>query len=313
MEAPSPAEGENGSEIARLSRVDLNLLVHLQVLLEERSVTRAAARIGLTQPAMSHSLNRCRRLIGDDLLMKVGTTLELTPRGRALLGPLRRLLHAMSSEVLDRPGFVPAVSRRRFRISASSSTIAVVLGPLLRLLDENAPGVSLQVVTSPQLIEDLSSHPDLDLVLLPDGLATPLPRERLLNDEWVAVLAPDNAAVTGDLTVDHLRELPHVVFENADMRIPPYSVMDALGIDRQVRARCHDFLSIPLVVASSKALAVVQKRIALRFQEAGLVQVFPLPIVVPPLGIDMVWNPRLAHDPACAWLREQLLRAVTHE
>ncbi|MEV7389175.1 LysR family transcriptional regulator [Streptomyces sp. NPDC091215] len=311
MASQSWAEGEDTTGIAQLSRVDLNLLVHLQVLLEERSVTRAATRVGLTQSAMSHSLNRCRRLIGDDLLTRVGTALELTPRGRVLLGPLRRLLHGLSREVLDWPGFVPETSRRRFRVSASSSTTAVVLGPLLSLLAECAPGVSLQVVTSPHITEDLSAHPDVDLVLLPDALATPLPRERLYNDEWVAVVASGNRTVTGELTAEHLRTLPHVVFEWADMRISPYSVMDSLGIHRLVRARCNDFLSIPWAVASSDALAVVQRRIALRFEEAGLVRVLSLPVPVPPLGIDMVWNPRLAHDPARNWLREQLLSAVT--
>jgi DNA-binding transcriptional LysR family regulator len=310
MALPSSAQGDDGAEIAQLSRVDLNLLVHLQVLLQERSVTRAAARIGLTQPAMSHSLNRCRRLIGDELLTRVGTGLELTPRGRALLGPLTRLLQELTTEVLDRPGFRPDSSRRRFRISATSSTTVVVLSPLLDRLAEQAPGVSLQVVTSPQLIEDLAAHPDIDLVLLPDALATPLSRERLYTDEWVAVVAPGNPAVAREVTVEHLRTLPHVVFEADGMRIPPYSVMDSLGIERTVRARCNDFLSLPLLVASSGALAVIQRRIAHRFEGGGLLRVFSLPIDVPPLGIDMVWNPRLAQDPARTWLRDQLRATI---
>lgn len=311
MADPNPINPDNSEpEVARLTRMDLNVLVHLQVLLEERSVTRAATRIGLSQPAMSHSLGRARRLLGDDLLTRVGTALELTPRGRALIGPLTRVLREVSTEILDQPGFVPATSTRRFRISATSSTVTIVLPPLLRHIADRAPGVSIQAEPDVRHSDELLGLPDLDLALMADGLPSSLARERLYNDRWVVVVATDNEAVDGALTVAHLRSLPHVVYESQGGRIPPYAVMDTMGINRTVWARSHDFLTIPLLVPGSPALAVIQERVARRFASAGLVRTFPLPIAAPPLGIDMVWNPRLAQDPARRWLRDQLIASV---
>lgn len=298
------------SGLARLARVDLNLLVALQVLLEERSVTRAAQRVGLSQPAMSHALKRCRQLLGDELLTRVGVGLELTPRARNLLPSLTRLLHQVAGEVLAQPGFVPGESTRRLCISVTSTTAVLVVPPLMRQLAVVAPGISVQVVPALTHGEQLVDRPGIDLLLLPDGLPSPLPRERLYNDRWVLVGAPDNDAFRNGLTAAELGEHPHVIFERDGQRTPPYALLDSLGIQPRVRIRAHDFLLIPLLLEATDLIAIIQERIARRFAAAGLVLVRPLPIEASPFGVDMVWNPRLAQDPVRPWLREELRRAV---
>lgn len=303
-----PVVETGDADIVQLGRADLNLLVHLQVLIQERSVTRAAARLDLTPSAVSHSLSRCRKLVGDELLIKVGTSLEATPRARALLAPLTRVLREINTEVLTPPGFAPETSTRRFRIGMTSTTSSVVLPPMLARLSTRAPHVTIQTGPLPSRY-DLLDEPDVDVILLPDGLPTSLSRERLYDDRWVAVVAY-GTEVGERITEDDLRRLPHVVFDAGGRRTLPYSIMGSLGIDVEVQAQMRDFVTIPMVVAETGAMAIIQERVARKFEAAGLLRVFELPVAVPRLGIDMVWNPRFADDPACLWLREQLVECA---
>ena len=312
---PASDGGAATGNLSALAGVDLNLLVPLQALLEERSVTRAAQRVGITQPAMSHALRRCRKLLQDELLVRVGSSFDPTPRGRRLVEPLATILGAIDDAVLGRAGFEPERTTRTFRISATTTTALVVLPPLLHRLQDHAPGVVLHSVASMTYGEKLIDLPSVDLALLADPVPSDLPRERLYTDRWVAVVAAGNAAVTDSITLPHLTRLPHVVFDTAPMRLHllPYQVFDSLGIRYTVRLRVNDFLLIPLVLCGTELIAVVQERAARALATAGLVRMFPLPVEVPPLGIDMVWNPRRAHDPGARWLREQLLAVVAED
>lgn len=304
-------EDANGrQDLAHLSRVDLNLLVALQVLLEERSVTRAAARFGRTQSAMSHALNRSRRLFHDELLTRVGPSLELTARGRGLLGPLTEQLRQIDEAVLGNPGFIPETSTRRFRIALTSSTATVLLPSLVAHLSGVAPHVTVHAVALGHGAEDALRRPETDVALLPDSLPCTLPRERLYDDRWVVIAAPNNDTIDSLLSPVELTSLPHVAFDLEGALIQPYRAMEAVGVVPTIAVRAHDFLLLPFLLRDSRRIAVVQERMARRLSEAGLVRVAQLPLSVPPLGLDMVWNPRVLHDPAQTWLRERLIAAV---
>ncbi|MDX6740626.1 LysR family transcriptional regulator [Actinocorallia sp. A-T 12471] len=300
------------SGLAHLQGVDLNLLVHLYALLEEQSVTRAAGRVGLSQPAMSHSLARCRKLLGDELLVRAGSGQGLVPtaRGRELVPVLGRLLRTVEGDVLGRPGFDPATSRRRFTLAATSATLMTVLPPLLRELATAAPGVSVHTVPSPPRTDDLADRPDVDLALVADVLPSTLPRERLYEDRWVAVVAATHPRADDGVTVEDLARYPHLAFEEAALVTPPYVAMAAEGLRPRMLLTSHDFLAIPLLLPGTDCVAVVQERLTARLGGADLLRTFPLPFPVAPLGIDMVWNPRAAQDPACVWLRTHLRTAV---
>jgi DNA-binding transcriptional LysR family regulator len=300
-----------GSDITSLARVDLNLLVPLQLLLEERSVTRAAIRMGLSQPAMSHALARCRKVLGDELLIRVGTALEPTVRGRSLLEPLRRILREVTRDVLARPEFDPTTSTRRFRVSATSSTALVVLPPLLTLLEREAPGVSIQLMPALDRGDDLIDMPEIDVVLLADRVPSALPRESLYTDRWVVVAAKDNPMTRDGVTLETLATLPHIIFEITEgIHIQPYSALAGMGVWPKVRLRSHDFGLLPTLVGSTGCVAIVQERLARLYADAGLIDTFPLPVEALSLSLDLLFNPRFAQDPACAWLRGQLRRAV---
>lgn len=294
-----------------LASIDLNLLVPLDALLTERSVTKAAAAVGLSQPAMSNALARLRRLLSDELLTRVGREYELTDRARSLVEPLAETLRVIRTEVLTPPGFDPATSSRTFTVAATNATALAVLPTLIRDLSATAPGVTLRVLPLPPSADEFLAHGGVDVVLLPDVLPTTLPRERLFDERWVCVVDADNERVRDELPLDLFTALPHVVYESEAGRTAADVALEAMGLHGTIRIRVKDFLLIPLLLRGTPMVAVVQERLGLRLAAAGMLRMLPPPVPLPSLGIDLVWNPRRNGDPALAWLRSRLLASAT--
>jgi DNA-binding transcriptional LysR family regulator len=294
-----------------LASIDLNLLVPLDALLTERSVTKAAAAVGLSQPAMSNALARLRRLLSDELLTRVGREYELTDRARSLVEPLAETLRVIRTEVLTPPGFDPATSSRTFTVAATNATALAVLPTLIRDLSVTAPGVTLRVLPLPPSADEFLAHGGVDVVLLPDVLPTALPRERLFDERWVCVVDADNERVGDELPLDLFTALPHVVYESEAGRTAADVALEAMGLHGTIRIRVKDFLLIPLLLRGTPMVAVVQERLGLRLAAAGMLRMLPPPVPLPNLGIDLVWNPRRNGDPALAWLRSRLLASAT--
>lgn len=311
------APGGPSPELARLAAVNLNLLVPLLALVEERSVTRAAARVGLTQPAMSHALVRIRRLLGDEVLVRQGTRMVLTPRAAELVGPLRQAVR-VAARVVDFPGFDPATDRRAITVAMTSSTAFVIASTVARLLAARAPAATLRLRTltavpyrsllTGEALDALFTGEGVDVLLLSEAFASPFPRERLYDDRWVVVAAP--GAPAGASGLELLTTLPHVSFDASPQRLVPYTVLDEHRVPYTVRQLVSDSLLVPYLAASSGGVAVNRLRVAtvMRGQFGLRLAEFPFP--VPGLGIDMVWNPRLSDERFVAWLRQLLLDAA---
>lgn len=315
------AQGERqhgrSPELTRLAAVNLNLLVPLLALVEERSVTRAAARVGLTQPAMSHALVRIRRLLGDEVLVRHGARMVLTPRAAELAEPLRQAI-AHTARVVDFPGFNPATDRRAITIAMTTSTAFVIGSGVARLLAERAPAATLRVRTIDAFPYDsmlTGEGPDVlftgegvDVLLLPEAFASPFPRERLYDDRWVVVAGP--GAPAGASALELLTTLPHVAYDASPQRLVPYSVLDEHRVPYAVRQLVSDSLLVPYLAASSGAVAVNRLRVATVMSGQFGVRLEEFPFPVPGLGIDMVWNPRLSDRGFVAWLRRLLVDAA---
>lgn len=293
-----------------LASFDLNLLVALRALLRHRGVTRAAVEAGVSQPAMSNTLRRLRHLLDDDLLIRTGKTYELTARASALLGPLEAALRTIENEVVKAPVFSPAESRRIFTVASSNAAAATVLSGLIKRLSATAPHAALHSVPLVRSPEQLLGDSGVDLVLLPETIRTTLPRERLYSEEWVCVVDADNAEVGNVLEISDLERLPHLVFDMDGVAVSAELALQAAVPDRWVQATVSDFLSIPFLLRGTAMISVLQGRVARLLDEHGMVRTLRCPIQLPALGIDMVWNPRGANDPAYAWLRTQLLGLV---
>ncbi|MBE4734018.1 LysR family transcriptional regulator [Streptomyces caniscabiei] len=293
-----------------LYRVDLNLLPLLAALLEYRSVTRAAQVVGLTQPAMSNALQRLRRTLGDELLVRVGRHYVLTARAAALAGPVSLILDTATNQVLTPPAFDPATSERTFRIAATSATALTVLPALSATLAGCAPGVRLHL-EPPDSSRDLTrGDATADVTLLPDTVPTTLPRERLYHEDWVVVADANNDRIGETLTLDDLARLPHVVFEWNGGQVGAQQALAQLLPDLHVQCVVFDFLMIPPMVSGTPVIALLQRRLARRVTAQHGLRVMESPIPLPSLGIDLVWNPRTAGDPGRIWFRKQLMRAV---
>ncbi|XPP27358.1 MAG: LysR substrate-binding domain-containing protein [Leucobacter sp.] len=297
----------SGRGLIGLTSVDLNLLVPLLALLEEKSVTRAASRVSLSQPAMSHALRRLRRLLDDELLVRQGGSMILTPFAESLLAPVRRAL-SESVRVLRRTSFDPTTDDRTVTIALTTST-AFAFGPLLRaMLDERAPRMTLRLRTGDMSSPSIFTSDGADVALLTEGLHSPHPRERLYDDHWVVLASPN---IPADRTaIELLGQEPHIVYDATSAQLRPYEVLDREGIGYRVRQTVSDYILIPHLLRESRGVGLHRFQVASHFvQRDGLRMVdFPFPIA--PLGIDTVWNPWLADDEYRDWLRELLRDAA---
>lgn len=298
--------------LSEILGVDLNLLAPLLALLEDKSVSSAAKRVGLSQPAMSHILARSRRLLHDDLLVRTGNSMTATPVALRILDPLRNLIGQVD-EVLDLSVFRPESDTRTIGVSVTTSTALVLGGPLLTLLAADAPNITLRLVISPSHFPDsLFSKADIDLTLLADGVPCAFPRSRLYNDDWVVVADPIHAGpfAASAASLDMLRERPHIAFDSGSLWTPPYIALEQRGVRAKSVIRVSDFLLIPHLVVGTGAIAIVQRRMATYLAPRFGLSVLELPFQSPVLGIDLVWNPRLGRDPMIKWFGALLRRVV---
>ncbi|MFG1614718.1 LysR family transcriptional regulator [Nonomuraea wenchangensis] len=298
--------GTAGSGLDRLASVNLNLLVPLLAVLEERSVTRAAQRVGLSQSAMSHALGRLRRLLGDDLLVRQGNGVTLTPRAVQLIAPLRATLEQVA-DVVRFPVFDPATDGRVITVAMTTSTAFVLGARLARLVAERAPNATLRLRTITVPTESTYTEHGVDVVLVSEAIAAPYPRERLYDDRGVVVTSVDTPPESSAL--DLLSAQPHVVVDT-ERRVFPYSVLDEHGVPYRVGLLISDFLLVPYLVGRAGGVALMRYRVAREMSTLVPLRIEEFPFPIPGLGIDMVWNPRLGDHHFMAWLRQLLFDAA---
>lgn len=294
--------------LARLSSVNLNLLVPLLALLEERSVTRAAEKVGLSQPAMSHALRRLRRLLGDELLVRQGSAMRLTPLASELAVPLERLLRE-TAHLVHGIRFDPATTQRVVSIALASSTALFLGGVTGRLLAERAPNAQLRLFTAPPT-DAVFSEQGADVALISQVAVTGWGRERLYDDRWVVITRADPPSDADAVTL--ISTLPHAVYEApADgSHILPYRVLDQHQVPYRIQHHITDHMIIPSVVAATGGVGMVRYRVATALRDHFDLRIEEFPFPIPGLGIDLVWNPWLSDQAYVAWLRALLMDAA---
>jgi DNA-binding transcriptional LysR family regulator len=285
-------------------------LVALRALLEEGSVTRAGARLGVSQPAMSAALARLRRHYQDELLVRVGREYELTPFARTLIPLVQRTLSAVEQALDTSRGFEPALSERVFRLSVTDYAIIVLGEPLFKQLCHIAPHIRLQLDAIPaEPPESDSSLMRCDALIAPLGSGIVGSHRVLFRDRFVCVVDPANPRLKdGRLTLRDLRELPHAARGAGRSRPGPADrVLDELGVTRRVQVSAVGWLPLPFLVAGTDLVAVVPERLARRVAgPAGLA------VAEPPFGrVGLVealwWHPDRAPAPEHGWLRRVLV------
>jgi DNA-binding transcriptional LysR family regulator len=299
-----------------LPSIDLNLLVALHALLQERNVTRAGESIGLSQPAMSAALGRLRRHFGDDLLVRDGQRYVLTPLAASLLDQTDVALRYVESTFAARPVFTAATSEREFTVVMSDYAVSVLGGPLLTLLEQQAPRVRLRIrpTDRPTVDEASSSLRGTDLMVLPRGFISDLPAADLYRDRWVAMCAADNPLIGDTLTTDDLGRLHWIVsFDAPTQYTPADKHLKIAGIERHIDVVMDNFLALPFLLPGTQRVAILQKRLADQWHVdvSNPLRILELPIAVPELIEAIWWHPSRRTDPAQRWLQQLFLEAAT--
>jgi DNA-binding transcriptional LysR family regulator len=296
-----------------LARLDLNLLVALDALLRERSVTRAAEQMGLSQPAVSAQLSRLRRHFGDELLTRTGNQYRLTPLAVQLKERVRVALTGAERVFAAEPDFDPALSTREFSLLMSDYGVAV-LGPhIAALLAEEAPGTRLRFPANTPKLVDAAAQVLIneDLLVIPHGFVEDLSHQDLYRDEWVCLVSAGNTDVGESLTVEQLETMPWVVtYHGPTASTPAARQMRMLGIEPHVQVVTETFLTVPGLVAGTGRVALLQRRLADRIPDELGVRVLPCPFEASPLVEAMWWHPMYDEDPEHRYLRDVVLRAV---
>ncbi|VUF15937.1 LysR family transcriptional regulator [Methylobacterium dankookense] len=294
-----------------LARVDLNLLVALDALLTERSVTRAAARVGIGQSAMSSSLARLRRLLGDELLTRAPEGMRPTPRALALAEPVRRTLRQIQSLVRREESFDPRTVERTFTISLPDST-EVLLGPrLLAYLRAEAPGIRLLLrsVDRTHILEELDTDRlDLAIGFFSEGQMHHK-RRLLYRDSYVCLFDAAQVGLAPPISLEDYLRFPHIL---TSLRETAHGVVDdalaKLGLSRTLAVTTPRFLVVPFLVRAAPVITTMHARLATYFAGALGLTVSPVPVELDPVAVSMLWHASYDDDPAHRWLRQVLLR-----
>lgn len=291
-----------------LGSIDLNLLVVLEALLEERHVTRAAKRVGLSQSAMSHALGRLRELFSDPLLVRTGEGMQPTARALALSPGLGQTLTQLRGLLAPRPAWMPETARHAFNIATTDFGELTIVRPLLVRLSKEAPGIDLRVRVIAGSHVSALSRGDHDLVLTPPAVGERtcgIYQRHLFRERFVVVARKGNPHVGKRLTLARYLSAPHAL---VSPRGTPVGLVDELlekqQLSRRVVVSVPHFLVVPHLVAATDLLVTLAERVARIFAELLPLELHPLPLALDGFAMSQIWHERTHGDPAQQWLRD---------
>ena len=291
---------------------DLNLLVALDALLRERSVTNAGRRVHLSQSAMSGALARLRHAFNDELLVSGRGGMSLTPLGESLLEPVASILRQTQETLSARVRFDPSTSQRTFTIAASDYATTVLLDDALRELSTQAPHVTVVIAPLRDRMEE-TEDPGIDLYILPQAIIPQArPHELLFHDTFTCLVWREHPEVGDRLTLDQFTSLGHVVVSfSEDHKASDDRLVPWVGLERRAEVVVPNFHALPALVVGTKRVATIQLRLAKKLATSYPVRVVGVPVPMPRLDEAMMWHPRFEQDPAHVWFRALLKQTAS--
>jgi DNA-binding transcriptional LysR family regulator len=298
----------------RYRRLDLNLLVALDCLLSEQSVTRAAARMNITQPAMSGALARLRDYFEDPLIIQVGRQMELTPLAQSLMAPIQDVILRIDSAIATEPVFEPGKSRRHFTITASDYVIRVFLMNVMQRVAREAPGISFEFRQSSARVQEELESGEVDFVIGPEiDVLAEHPQEVLFEDTYTVIAWANSTSVGDSLSLDEYMALGHVVLRNGPLGNPWLErwFTRRYGDVRRIEVSAHSFSLLAHLVIGTERISTIQTRLARQY-----VEILPLKLIAPPIDFPKLtevlqWNVHRDPDPASRWIRKILKEHAT--
>ncbi|MEV7615486.1 LysR family transcriptional regulator [Streptomyces sp. NPDC089799] len=286
------------------SGLDLNLLVALDVLLEESSVSRAAARLHLSEPAMSRTLGRIRKALGDPVLVRAGRTMVPTPHALSVQGEVRAVVERARGLFLAGGQVDLATLTRTFTVLAHDSFAAAFGAALFRRTGTEAPGVRLRFLSEshvdlPVLREGVA---DLEIGVI-DTRSPEVRTEHLFDDRMLGVVRPGHPLLRGTVTARRFAAGEHLtVSRRGRLEGPVDTALAELGLSRQVVGGVASSPASFFILRETDLIGLISSRTARQAEALGLVT-FDIPLDLPPLPVGMAWHPRHDADPAHVWLR----------
>lgn len=291
-----------------LRKIDLNLLVVLDALIEERSVRKAGLRIGLSQSATSHALGRLRAILEDELLVRTPLGMEPTPRALQLAARLRLALQEIEATLVpDR--FDPATADRKFTIAVETYETIGVLAPLVDTVRAEAPSVDITIRSGSEeaIYEDIDKG-RADLAIgsfraLPDRFMT----RYLLSDDHVCVMRSDHKLAAQPMSMEAFLATPHLFVSMSGANFDAVDEeLATRGLQRRIAFRLPHGLAAVIALSRSDMIAVVTRRAALLFAQVAPLVIVDSPLAIPPVKFRLIWNRRLQENAAHQWLRSLL-------
>jgi LysR family nod box-dependent transcriptional activator len=297
----------------RFKGLDLNLLVAFDALLELRNVSRAADRLGLTQPAMSAALARLREYFGDELLTVDGKRMQPTPFAQTLIPHVRACLNAAEMVVATSSTFSPATAIRTFRIVASDYVVTAILAGVARRLASEAPGVRLEFVLPDEIAMERLERGELDLMISPaEFLVESQPSELLYEEAHVIAGCRENPIFRQPITAEAIFACGHVAVSMGPNRVTSFGdrQIEQIFPDRRVEAVASSFTVLPWLLVGTRRLALMHRRLAVLLAKSMPIAFAPLPFPFPMMREMLQYHRTRSADEGLRWLISEIRRAT---
>ncbi|WP_395335833.1 LysR family transcriptional regulator [Novosphingobium sp. BL-8H] len=288
-------------------RFDLNLLIVLDALLEEKGVNATARRLRMSQPNVSFALNKLRTQFDDALLVRAGNGMQLTALAEAVRDPLRRMLGMLENEVLAEHKFDPETAARKFVISTSDIGELVFLPRLMMELEARAPGITLESRSmAPDELRLAMSNGEVDLALgyFPDLLGSNFLTQKLFDHPFTCIARDGHPAAREGWSLDTFLDLGHIVVAQRGRSQELFEeALLAKGLSRRIQLQSPHFMSVPLLVAGSDLISTVPAAVGAIFATMAPLQLIAPPLPSPMINLQQFWHRRVHGEPSMQWLR----------
>jgi len=293
----------------RFKKLDLNLVVVLDALLAERSVTKAGIRLHASQTTVSDALGRLRQYFNDEILMQVGRKMVPTPLGESLVKPARSLLLQAEAMVNTRPSFDPAAAVRTFTLMVSDYVSTVLIAKVAPALSHVAPHVTLEILEHSAVPWESLERGETDFLIMPQNyLSADHPHEHLFEDSFCCIAWQDNPLVGDTISLEQFMELGHVVARFGHNRAPAVDewFFRRFGNLRRIEMITTGFYGVPQAIVGTRRIATIQRTLADYYASLLPIKILQHSFELPILAEGLQWNRFAESDPGVAWMRQVL-------
>ena len=296
-----------------INKMDLNLLLAFNALMETQSVSKGAKLIGLSQPAMSHALNRLRSILDDELFVRSPKGMVPTAKASRIKDVIANSLMALDQGIFMEEEFDPATSERKFTITSSDCECMTFIPYLLNTVIKNSESMSLEF--KHPSIETFYSDLESSKVDVALGIGVRsknnLVIEKIYEEDYICLTRKDNPLVNGDISLKEYLKLEHILIDPLGSRRGIVdNALEKIGVKRKVRVSIPQFSLSPWIFLNNNLVLTIPKTLGVEFLKILPVKSFAPPVEIQTLHGQMIWHKRNESDPAHQWLRKKIIQSV---